>query len=86
MLIFGMKRWFPHTQSVIQHDNDYLNDRLSAQRILAFMSLTIPLGLFLLYLITPTASDSGSTLILINISAAVIIAVSYTHLTLPTKA
>lgn len=77
MLIFGMKRWFPHTQSVIQHDNDYLNDRLSAQRILAFMSLTIPLGLFLLYLITPNASDSGSTLILINISAAVIIVAAF---------
>jgi len=57
--------------------NDYLNDRLSAQRILSFMSLAIPLGLFVLYLITPHASDSGSGLILINISAAVIIVAAF---------
>jgi len=60
-----------HTPSGIK--NDYLDDRLSAQRILSFMSLLIPLGLFLLYLITPHASDSGSSLIVINISAVVII-------------
>jgi len=57
--------------------NDYLNDRLSAQRILSFMSLVIPLGLFVLYLITPHASDSGSGLILINISAVVIIIAAF---------
>jgi len=57
--------------------NDYLNDRLSAQRILSIMSLLIPLGLFLLYLVTPHASDSGSGLILINISAVVIIIAAF---------
>jgi len=57
--------------------NDYLNDRLSAQRILSFISLLIPLGLFLLYLVTPHASDSGSGIILINISAAVIIVAAF---------
>jgi len=57
--------------------NDYLNDRLSAQRILSFMSLSIPLGLLLLYLITPHASDSSSGLILICISAAAIIIAAF---------
>ena len=52
--------------------NDYLSDRLNAQRMLSFMSLSIPLALFLLYIITPHASDSGSSLIVINVSAAVI--------------
>jgi len=52
--------------------NDYLSDRLNAQRILSSMSLFIPLALFLLYLITPHASDSGSSMIVINVSSAVI--------------
>ena len=52
--------------------NDYLSDRLNAQRMLSFVSLSIPLALFLLYIITPHASDSGSSLIVINVSAAVI--------------
>ena len=52
--------------------NDYLSDRLNAQRILSSMSLFIPLALFLLYLITPHASDSGSSMIVIYVSSAVI--------------
>lgn len=53
--------------------NDYLNDRLSAQRLLSCISLMIPLGLFCLYLITPHTSDSGSEIILMGISATVIL-------------
>jgi len=60
--------------------NAYLNDRLSAQRILSCMSLTIPLGLFVLYLITPHTSDVGSELILINISSVVIIVAAFLFL------
>jgi len=73
-----MKPWSQNPQqSVDLVKNDYLNDRLNAQRILAFMSLIIPLGLFLLYLITPHASDSSSEIIVINISVIVIIVAAF---------
>lgn len=39
------------------YQNDYLTDRLNAQRILAMISLMIPASLLLLFLITPHASD-----------------------------
>ena len=58
------------TQSNVK--NDYLNDRLSAQRLLSFISLIIPLTLFILYLALPHASDAGHTNIVINVSAAVV--------------
>ena len=53
--------------------NDYLKDRLTAQRLLSFMSFIIPLGLFCIYLIAPQASDSGSHFLLIGISTIVIL-------------
>lgn len=59
------------------HKNDYLNDRLNAQRILALISLLVPLGLFSLYIFTPHTSDYGSELILVNISLFVIAIASF---------
>lgn len=52
--------------------NDYLNDRLSAQRLLSFISLIIPLTLFILYLAAPHASDAGNVNIVISVSAIVV--------------
>lgn len=52
--------------------NDYLNDRLSAQRLLSFISLIIPLTLFILYLALPHTSDAGHVNIVITVSAIVV--------------
>ena len=61
------------TQSIVHsHKNDYLNDRLNAQRVLAVTSLLIPFALLSLYLLTPHASDSGSASPLIITSIFVI--------------
>lgn len=54
------------------HENDYLNDRLNAQRMLASISLLVPLGLFFLYVATPHTSDSQSEYVLIIASLMVI--------------
>ena len=54
------------------HENDYLNDRLNAQRMLALISLLVPLGLFFLYIATPRTSDSQSEFVLIIASLIVI--------------
>lgn len=59
------------------HKNDYISDRLNAQRLLALISLFVPLGLFCLYIFAPHTSDSGSELILINISFIVIAIASF---------
>ena len=59
------------------HKNDYLSDRLNAQRLLALISLLVPLGLFGLYIFTPHTSDSGSESILIYISLIVIAIASF---------
>ena len=59
------------------HKNDYLSDRLNAQRLLALISLLVPLGLFSLYMFTPHTSDSGSGVILISISLVAIAIASF---------
>ena len=59
------------------HKNDYLSDRLNAQRLLALISLLVPLGLLSLYVFTPHTSDSGSEFVLINISLLVIAVASF---------
>jgi len=64
-------------QIIHNHKNDYLNDRLNAQRLLAVISLCIPLALFLIYLVTPHTSDSGSRFVLIDISLIVIAIASF---------
>lgn len=54
------------------HKNDYLNDRLNAQRVLAIISLLVPLALLFLYLLAPHTSDTGAPFILMGISCIVI--------------
>ena len=61
------------TQQIVHsHKNDYLNDRLNAQRVLAVISLIIPFALFSLYLLAPHANDSGSAVHLMVTSVFVI--------------
>jgi len=55
------------------YKNDYLTDRLNAQRILAMMSLIIPLSFLILYLIAPHASDSGSSPLVLIISVSIVL-------------
>ena len=54
------------------YQNDYVTDRLNAQRILALISLLIPTTLLLLFLIMPTASDLNSNPLVTIISLVVI--------------
>jgi len=73
LLLLNMLPWPTQNQPTLGYfKNDYLNDRLNAQRTLSLISLMIPLGLFLLYLIAPHASDSGSEVIVISVSTVVI--------------
>ena len=51
---------------------DYFYDQLTAQRLLCFVSLLIPIGLLLIYIATPHASDGGSGFVLVAISLSVI--------------
>jgi len=59
------------------HANDYFNDRLNAQRFLALISFAMPATLFLLYVLTPHTSDTGSPGLLIKISIAAIIIAAF---------
>lgn len=55
------------------YQNDYLTDRLNAQRILAMISLMIPASLLTLFLITPHASDLVPNPLVSAISLIVIV-------------
>ena len=73
-----MSKTLPSTKkSDHNHKSDYLSDRLYAQRLLALISMLVPLGLLSLYIFTPHTSDSGSEFVLINISLLVIAVASF---------
>lgn len=55
------------------YENDYLTDRLRAQRSLSMISLMIPAGLLFLFFVTPHASDLSPNPLVIYISAIIIV-------------
>ena len=60
------------TQKLVT-ENTYTYDRLIAQRTLSLVSFLVPLGLLIVYLITPHASDSGVGSSLMVITSVVIL-------------
>ncbi len=70
--MFTVKNKRRASNHIDNYENDYLTDRLNAQRVLSIISLLTPVSLLLLYLITPHASDFKPSPILIYISAIVI--------------
>jgi len=73
----GSQNLFKARQIAEHLQNGYLYDRLTAQKLLSLISVLMPLGLLIVYLIAPQASDSGSASILIMISGIVIIVASF---------
>ncbi|MEP1231476.1 MAG: hypothetical protein ABJG88_12435, partial [Litorimonas sp.] len=55
------------------YQNDYLTDRLIAQRTLAMISLMIPFSLLFLFLVTPHASDLKPNPLVIYISVVIVV-------------
>ena len=55
------------------YKNDYLTDRLNAQRVLSLISLMIPFSLLFFFLVTPNASDLKPNPLVVYISTIIII-------------
>ena len=70
--MFMHNRKLPDMFTADGYKNDYLTDRLIGQRLLALSSLIIPLGFFLLLILAPSASDSGTSPLVMIISLVIV--------------
>jgi len=71
--MYNLKQKIRRTKATEGYQNDYVTDRLNAQRILALISLIIPASLLFVFLVMPTASDLEPNPLVTIISLVVIV-------------
>ena len=71
--MYNLKQKLRRTRAAEGYQNDYVTDRLNAQRILALISLIIPASLLFVFLVMPTASDLVPNPLVTIISLVIIV-------------
>ncbi len=72
-MMFNARDSFRPKDAAGRYQNDYVTDRLNAQRLLALISLTVPTILLILFLVAPHASDREPNPLVTYISVVIIV-------------